>query len=107
METDEEYVRARWEVGSKVPCGPNIMIVLDDPYWIGPRRGEVDDLHWAAAKAFTVEREQEIAFLEGEISLVEEARLAQEGVDYAQWTRILKRLQQALAELTKGMKPQP
>ena len=107
--TDEEYVRARWER----------VIVCDGSYrhyakgtillnWANHQFYEFKD--FSAARAFTEQREREIAEVQEEIAILNE------GVELAASTdaderkygipfkRILARLQAVLAELRRGMK---
>lgn len=113
--TDEEYVRARWER----------VIVCDGSYrhyakgtillnWANHQFYEFND--WSAARAFTEQREREIAEVEKEIVLIENAmkihrhnvsvgrKVCQHVKAICRWSRILSREQGVLAELRGGMK---
>lgn len=72
--TDEEYVRAQWEPDAKVPCLPHVVIVLNDPYWLAPHADDdgYEAQCWSAAKAFTEDRERQIAEVEEEIAWLEQ-----------------------------------
>ena len=102
--TDEEYVRARW-------AG-----VLDTGYSVRLEIGEFgkwakfDGLNkrWSAARAFTENREREIAEVEEEIEYVSSfawlPSRSGKREEHPVWQRILARLQARLAELRRGMK---
>ena len=106
--TDEEYVRARWER----------VIVCDGSYrhyakgtillnWANHQFYEFKD--FSAARAFTENREREIAEVREEISEIEDDILSYSSHDNADsfaviYRRILARLQARLAELRRGMK---
>lgn len=101
---DEAYVRQRWEHVHK--CDGSYRDYPRGTFLLQEVRGEWRDFPTlSAAKAFTVERERQIAFREAEIDLVCETRLEGKGIDHSRWTRILELLQAALAELRRGMKP--
>jgi hypothetical protein len=110
---DRQYVESKWEW---FVCWP--------PHALGDSEGfvtfwhvrvadkQVDQWHdftgdteaetWSAAAEFTRGVEREIGFLQAEIDLVCETRLATAGVDYSRWTRILTRLNLMLEERLKG-----
>ena len=106
--TDEEYVRARWER----------VLVCDGSYrhyakgtillnWSNHQFYEFKD--FSAARAFTENREREIAEVREEISEIEDDILSYSSHDNADsfaviYRRILARLQARLAELRRGMK---
>ena len=108
MNADEEYVRARWER----------VIVCDGSYrhyakgtillnWANHQFYEFND--WSAARAFTEQREREIAEVREEISETEDDILSYSSHDNADsfaviYRYILARLQAVLAELRRGMK---
>ena len=104
MNVDEEYVRARW-------AG-----VLDTGYSVRLEIGEFgkwekfDGLNkrWSAARAFTEEREREIAEVEEEIEYVSSfawlPSRSGKREEHPVWQRILAVEQARLAELRRGMK---
>lgn len=109
--TNRELVERHWEHthvcdGSyrSLPSG-TVLIMC------GTSHHGFDD--WSAAAAFTRERLEEIRQLEREIEVVEGARdvcgMWKGTTAYVRqhctWSRILSRLQSALAELKKGMRP--
>jgi hypothetical protein len=120
MDANERYVRERWEhikyadTALSVLAGPHYVIIFSEenrrqifaPY----RHTEAEA--WAAAKAFTVEREKQIAEVEEEIEYVEfRMRDIEENggkiyveCAYRTLERIFAREQAALAELKRGMK---
>ena len=107
--TDEEYVRARWER----------VIVCDGSYrhyakgtillnWANHQFYEFND--WSAARAFTEEREREIAEVEEEIAWLNQMKrnLPPGRPTKEERQAILQRIlaveQARLAELRRGMK---
>ena len=110
MEASEEYVRSKWkEVHVRkrrdIKSGMCFLIVMGrhSTLWYGNERAA-----WSAARAFTEEREREIAEVEEEISEIEDDILSYSSHDNADsfaviYRRILARLQARLAELRRGM----
>ena len=105
--TDEEYVRARWER----------VIVCDGSYrhyakgtillnWANHQFYEFND--WSAARAFTEQREREIAEVQEEIEYVSSfawlPSRSGKREEHPVWQRILAVEQARLAELRRGMK---
>lgn len=101
--TDEEYIRANWQPNSKVPCGPNTVIVLGDPYWIGPRRCEIDAESWATAAHLTRERKRQIDKIKEEIEYMKRKTKIDDA--FFAPKRILARLNRDMEILQRGMKP--
>ena len=104
--TDEEYVRARWEDSVAFTMGPNpwTLRLPCGKYF----DGTIDEC-WSGARAFTEQREREIAEVREEISEIEDDILSYSSHDNADsfaviYRRILARLQARLAELRRGMK---
>jgi hypothetical protein len=103
--TDEEYVRARWE---HVRTGAAALHLSDySAPLVITHAGEFPN--WSAARAFTEQREREIAEVREEISEIEDDILSYSSHDNADsfaviYRRILARLQARLAELRRGMK---
>ena len=114
--TDEEYVRARWENVKCVDfyagknCAVQAWYVSLNARWSGRVGGTADDPEmWKEARAFTEQREREIAEVREEISEIEDDVLSYSAHDNADsfaviYRRILARLQTVLAELRRGMK---
>jgi hypothetical protein len=124
--TPEEYVRSRWErsTGFRI-ASPNegmIEVVGARLLFNSGEFGNMDDF-WDGAYAFTLDREEEIRQLAGELGFVlktvnharqivlrsiayapYEPFIAGQVVDVVRWSRILSRLQSTLAEMRKGMK---
>ena len=117
--TDEEYVRARWQLVAAVPTVVNGYVVCAGlsadrqtvlRLWRGPLHECTEAEAWSAARAFTENLERDIAEVQEEIAILNE------GVELAASTdaderkygipfkRILARLQAVLAELRRGMK---
>ena len=112
--TDEEYVRARIEeVHDNGVC---LWVVLDRIYTFSPSHGKPIADAWLRLRAFTEQREREIAEVEKEIVLIENAmkihrhnvsvgrKVCQHVKAICRWSRILSREQGVLAELRRGMK---
>ena len=83
------------------------MITGDDDDYPIIASGETEDKAWAAAYAFTKQREQEIADVEEEIE-VQERKTCQEpdcgDPEHMTINRTITRLQGILAELKRGWK---
>ena len=111
--TDEKYLRDRWE-RIALEWGTlerkRYVWVFAGGMFIPLRGFKTEAEAWSAARAFTEQREREIAEVEEEIAILNE------GVELAASTdaderkygipfkRILARLQAVLAELRRGMK---
>lgn len=103
MNADEKLVRDTWEdiilSGPNWPCGGMAGISLPDGQ---DKRFIVKAVSWekvwSASSAFTRERQREKAELRDKIDNA--------SVDIEGYRRTLARLQSALAELTRGMKPE-
>ena len=108
--TDEEYVRARWEVHTAFPNGNGkyYLALAPDKCLDGEFDGQFDTEAeaWSAARAFTENREREIAEVEEEIALIANlgSHVKQEAFAVDIRKRILSREQAVLAELRRGMK---
>ena len=98
--TDEEYVRARWEDSVAFTMGPNpwTLRLPCGKYF----DGTIDEC-WSGARAFTEQREREIADVEEEIAWLSDGMDCSDPDDEV-GHRILARLQAVLSELRRGMK---
>lgn len=120
IDANEVMVMAAWE-----KVGIKHFHIDDVQYWVIhqngsgiPLRGsESPDLAWAAAAAFTRERQEEIRQVREEIRKVDHQRrldishviLLSKGAevygrDAARWERLMSRLESALDEMQRGMK---
>jgi hypothetical protein len=121
MDENEQYVRSKWEQVEAhwLPSMPDrfrvemvydsAMVWVDRPHAQIPSekpfvRKQTEQQAWSAARAFTEEREKQIAEVEEEIALL--SSIGQHYVPPAKVTRdrILAREQAALDELKRGMK---
>ena len=117
MNADEEYVRARWGdcTASYINCG------MSSSYWSVRRESDGqelcreycgalkgDDPAWSAARAFTEQRERDIAEVQEEIEYVSSfawlPSRSGKREEHPVWQRILAVEQARLAELRRGMK---
>jgi hypothetical protein len=111
MDTNEKYIRDRWELvhccdGSYLGYARGTVLLQDS------HRHWIDFDSWSAAKAFTVEREGQIAEIEEEIAwLTEQKRRLRPTSEtqtakemYAVSRRILAVEQERLVALKQGMK---
>lgn len=109
---DKQYVRSRWERAEECPRPRP----ADDPTWcisLGGRRftvanvpetdAETEVAAWSAARAFTEEREKQIAKIAQEIRWLMN-RLDEEAEDAGIVTSIIAREQAEVNELKRGMK---
>ena len=104
MEASEEYVRARWE---HVHTGAAALHLSDySAPLVITHAGEFPN--WSAARAFTENREREIAEVEEEIEYVSSfawlPSRSGKREEHPVWQRILAVEQARLAELRRGMK---
>ena len=111
MNADEEYLRDRWE-RIALEWGTlerkRYVCVSAGGMFIPLQGFKTEAEAWSAARAFTEQREREIAEVREEISEIEDDILSYSSHDNADsfaviYRRILARLQARLAELRRGM----
>jgi len=108
MDEHEKYVRERWQYVSEEKCA---VVIHELPsYGHGFRFTGLKD-RWVRARAFTVERERQIAEQIVDVERVKRcaaiygAESCRDNVEAkASWNRILSREQERLAALKQGLK---
>lgn len=102
MADHEKYVRDRWDSAECLGLDGARFVSINRDLWMVPGNHRTDGPAWAAAYAFTIEREKQIAEVEEEIALLLNLRIHASELDVAQ--RIRVRLEAVLADLQRGMK---
>ena len=104
MNADEEYVRARWNEVRDV----KYELRINCPGPVGGKRFFGLHNRWKEARAFTEQREREIAEVQEEIEYVSSfawlPSRSGKREEHPVWQRILAVEQARLAELRRGMK---
>lgn len=113
MDDNEQFVRARWEnvrITSTVVNGYVVVRRLSaeplkvEKLWVGTLCACSEADAWSAARAFTEARLESIRLVKEEIAFIEARLITANIKEMPIRSRIVQRVQSALAELKVGMK---